>query len=319
MEKPLISEHTVGAKTAVVDTSPRKSTAVTGTTPSSPGRHRSSSSFSGTKASIFFFGLVLTACISIYKAASQSGTEGAGEVDISQGGRQQQLATADTEKFQFAPLRLEADNGSAKSQSDATEKEPVGESKGKSTAEAARETESNGKTNTRQNKPLNIVILYADDWRHDDIGVASPNNVVHTPFLDWLANTQGIRFTHNCVTTSVCWISRATLHTGQYYSRHKATRPIDNEWYQGWGNSFPEVLKKLGYYVGHIGKWHSKDFGDISGTYDFKRMYFGRHWFPGAYEIISGCRLLCVLASDKNRLNLLTFQPELRGNHAKKL
>ena len=75
----------------------------------------------------------------------------------------------------------------------------------------------------QQTKPLNIVLLYADDWRHDSIGAANAS-IVRTPFLDWLA-TQGIRFTHNCVTTAVCWMSRATLYTGQYFSRHQSDYP----------------------------------------------------------------------------------------------
>lgn len=61
-------------------------------------------------------------------------------------------------------------------------------------------------------KPLNVLIIYPDDWRHDTLGCAG-TQPVKTPFLDFLAS-KGIRFTHNCVTTSVCWISRATLFTG---------------------------------------------------------------------------------------------------------
>ena len=65
----------------------------------------------------------------------------------------------------------------------------------------------------RDQGPMNILLLYADDWRHDTLGVAG-NPIVQTPTLDQLAR-EGIRFTHNCVTTSICGISRATLFTGQ--------------------------------------------------------------------------------------------------------
>src|SRR5687767_12741790 len=67
-------------------------------------------------------------------------------------------------------------------------------------------------------KPLNILILYADDWRHDTLGSAG-NPVVKTPHLDQLAK-EGMRFTSNCVTTAICGVSRATLFTGQWMSRH---------------------------------------------------------------------------------------------------
>ena len=206
---------------------------------------------------------------------------------------------AASEASQFAPLRLEKDdtkNGPPELQENSAAKVAVGEEG----VEKERKGNDNPPPKQDQDKPLNIVVLYADDWRHDDLGVAS-NGVVHTPFLDWLSKNKGIRFTRNCVTTSVCWISRATLHTGQYYSRHKATRPKDNEWYQGWGDAFPEILKKMGYYVGHIGKWHSMDFNLIKATYNFERMYFGKHWFPGKvtvywvyclYNILENCFLI---------------------------
>ncbi len=66
--------------------------------------------------------------------------------------------------------------------------------------------------------PLNVLVLYADDWRNDTLGVAG-NPVVKTPHLDALAR-EGVRFTRNCVTTSICGVSRATLFTGQWMSRH---------------------------------------------------------------------------------------------------
>src|SRR3954465_12109682 len=64
----------------------------------------------------------------------------------------------------------------------------------------------------------NILILLADDWRHDTLGCAG-HPVVKTPNLDRLAG-EGFRFTHACVTTSICGVSRATLFTGQWMSRH---------------------------------------------------------------------------------------------------
>jgi hypothetical protein len=75
-------------------------------------------------------------------------------------------------------------------------------------AKIVRNKKSSQINNYKAKKPLNIMILYPDDLRHDSIGVAKTQPVL-TPFLDSLANNDGIRFTHNCVTTSVCWISRA--------------------------------------------------------------------------------------------------------------
>src|SRR6476659_6259288 len=67
-------------------------------------------------------------------------------------------------------------------------------------------------------KPLNIVLLYADDWRHDTLGCAG-NPVVKTPHLDRMAQS-GFRFTQNHVTTSICGVSRASMLTGQWMSKH---------------------------------------------------------------------------------------------------
>ena len=69
-----------------------------------------------------------------------------------------------------------------------------------------------------ESKPLNILVLYADDWRFETLGAAG-HKIVQTPNLDRLA-AEGVRFTHNCVTTAICGVSRATLFTGQWMSRH---------------------------------------------------------------------------------------------------
>ena len=129
-------------------------------------------------------------------------------------------------------------------------------------------------------QPLNIVLLYGDDWRHDSIGIAG-TQMVQTPFLDRLAR-ENLRFTHNCVTTSVCWISRATLHTGMYYSRHGTKATVDPTFYKLWEHSFPTQLKKAGYHLGHIGKWNFvMDEVDkhVWNTYDYFKAYEGYHWF----------------------------------------
>ncbi len=121
-------------------------------------------------------------------------------------------------------------------------------------------------------KPLNIVVLYADDWRHDTLGCAG-NPVVKTPNLDQLAG-QGFRFTHNCVTTSICGVSRATLFTGQWMSRHG--NKAFNAFKTPWAETYPGLLRANGYHVAHIGKWHNGKFP--AENFDFGRAYAGRHW-----------------------------------------
>ena len=122
-----------------------------------------------------------------------------------------------------------------------------------------------------QTKP-NILILYADDWRHDTLGVAG-NPIVKTPNLDQLAK-EGIRFTRAHVTTSICGVSRATLFTGQWMSRHG--NPAFEMFKTPWGETYPGLLRANGYYIGHIGKWHNGKFP--AEQFDFGRSYAGKHF-----------------------------------------
>jgi arylsulfatase len=57
---------------------------------------------------------------------------------------------------------------------------------------------------SRAAAPMNVLVLFADDWRFDTLGCAG-NPVVKTPNLDHLAG-EGFRFTRTCVTTSITLI-----------------------------------------------------------------------------------------------------------------
>ena len=121
-------------------------------------------------------------------------------------------------------------------------------------------------------KPMNILVLYADDWRHDTLGVAG-HSVVQTPELDKLAR-EGMRFTQNCVTTAICGVSRSSMYTGQWMSRHGNTS--FNSMTTPWEETFPVLLHDNGYFVGHVGKWHVGKFP--KEVFDFGRSYMGTHW-----------------------------------------
>ena len=121
-------------------------------------------------------------------------------------------------------------------------------------------------------KPMNVVILFADDWRHDTLGCAG-NPIVKTPNLDGLA-TEGVRFTQNCATTSICGVSRATLFTGQWMSRHG--NPAFAMFKTPWAETYPGLLRARGYFTGHVGKWHNGKFP--AENFDFGRAYSGKHW-----------------------------------------
>jgi len=146
---------------------------------------------------------------------------------------------------------------------------------------------------------MNILVLYADDWRHDTLGVAG-NPVVKTPNLDELA-TQSVRFTQNCVTTSICGVSRATLFTGQWMSRHgnRSFKP----WNTSWDETYPGLLRGRGYYLGHVGKWHN---GKIpKGRFDFARSYYGKHWM----EQEDGSKIHVTQKNENDALEFLRTRP----------
>ena len=121
----------------------------------------------------------------------------------------------------------------------------------------------------------NVVLLYADDWRHDTLGAAG-HPVVKTPHLDALAK-ESHRFTHACVTTAICGVSRATLLTGQWMSRH-GNRAFD-KFDTPWADTLPGRLRAAGYHVGHVGKWHCGKFP--AAEFDFARSYAGKHFLKG--------------------------------------
>jgi arylsulfatase len=145
-------------------------------------------------------------------------------------------------------------------------------------ASAAANVDKEDKDEPKPKKKLNVIVFYPDDWRHDTIGAAG-TQVVKTPFLDKLSS-QGIRFTHNAVTSSVCWISRATKITGQYLSRHKAALIRTPTFYDRWNETFPYIMQQNGYFVGHIGKWQFNNPDNfVRKHYNWTSLYEGRHWY----------------------------------------
>ena len=146
----------------------------------------------------------------------------------------------------------------------------------------------------------NVVILYADDWRFDTLGCAG-NPIVKTPNLDALAS-KGVRFTHNCVTTSICGVSRATLFTGQWMSRHG--NPAFNAFKTPWNETYPGILRDNGYWVGHIGKWHNGKFP--SDKFDFGRAYSGVHWMKNE----DGTEIHVTQKNENDAMEFLSTRPK---------
>lgn len=126
----------------------------------------------------------------------------------------------------------------------------------------------------KADKP-NMLLLYGDDWTLKTLGVL--NKAVKTPNLDKMSQN-GMLFTHNCVTTSICMVSRATLYTGQYASRHKTFTQNHKAMFAPgvWNETLWPLLKANGYHTGLMGKWHHVP--PPRGTFTRARFYQGEHY-----------------------------------------
>jgi arylsulfatase A-like enzyme len=158
-------------------------------------------------------------------------------------------------------------------------------------------------------EPLNILILYPDDWRHDDLGDVNP--ALQTPTFTALA-ADGIRFTYNAVTTSICWISRASLFSGQYATRHKSAflfRPYFAQIAQQWQQSWPFLLQQqAGYWTGHIGKWQYRDMGGYKNRiFNFSSYFEG--WITQHDARTNTTRYNAELARDET-IRFLRTRPQ---------
>ncbi|MEM9660169.1 MAG: sulfatase, partial [Planctomycetota bacterium] len=103
------------------------------------------------------------------------------------------------------------------------------------------------------NRP-NIVFIFSDDHCEQALSAYDKSRTT-TPNLDRIAN-EGMRFTRCYVTNSICGPSRAVIQTGKYSHLNGFLQNGDN--FDGGQQTFPKLLKKVGYETAVVGKWHLK-------------------------------------------------------------
>lgn len=100
----------------------------------------------------------------------------------------------------------------------------------------------------------NILFLFADDQRNNTLGCAG-HPIIKTPNIDRLA-AEGTRFENMFVTTSVCWVSRAVVLTGQWARSQSFPDRMPDVRPDAMAGIYPLRLREAGYRTGFFGKWH---------------------------------------------------------------
>lgn len=98
----------------------------------------------------------------------------------------------------------------------------------------------------------NIIVLLTDDQRWDMIGKLHP--ILETPNIDRLAS-EGVLFSNNFCTTSICAVSRTSIMTGQYARRHQVTDFATGMSEEQIAQSYPGRLRAAGYHIAFVGKY----------------------------------------------------------------
>ncbi len=168
-------------------------------------------------------------------------------------------------------------------------------------------------------KRLNVAFFYADDWTMKVLGKFDKR--VKTPNIDAMAEN-GMIFTNNCVTTSVCWASRATLATGTYLGVHKHVFPFDEAKFEddNWSDTLYPLMKKGsgssgppcrdGYFTGLFGKWHDLEIDNqLREAFDDRDVYYGDHWIDR-----NGEKIHITEANKKDSIKFLSDWQEKFGD-----
>src|SRR5262249_912040 len=127
---------------------------------------------------------------------------------------------------------------------------------------AARGEQAQPNAGDAPSKPLNVIILLADDMGWGDLGCQG-HPYAKTPGIDRLAAT-GCRFGQFYVRAPLCPPAGAGLRTGGIQNRFGMQALAGHEDYHHLPlnePTLPRLLKTAGYATFHVGKWHLSSVG----------------------------------------------------------
>ncbi len=102
----------------------------------------------------------------------------------------------------------------------------------------------------------NVIVILADDMQAGVTGYEG-HPIIKTPNIDKLASN-GTVFTKGFATSAACTPSRTSLLTGLYERRHGINfNSKSSMTEEAWSQTYPMILKDVGYFVGWIGKNHT--------------------------------------------------------------
>ena len=123
----------------------------------------------------------------------------------------------------------------------------------------------------------NIILLLSDDQR-DNTFSAMGHPVIKTPGMDKLIRA-GVRFSNTYIAEPTCAPSRVALFTGTHERINgvgfTSSYQLTDE---QWARSYPELLRKSGYFTGFIGKFGIEYYtfkGKAREKFDFWRAHDG--------------------------------------------
>jgi arylsulfatase A-like enzyme len=109
---------------------------------------------------------------------------------------------------------------------------------------------------TAQETRPNFIFILTDDHNYRSLGCTG-NSIVQTPHIDRLAE-DGILFSNAHITSAICTPSRVSIFLSQFERKHGVNfNSGTSVSTTAWGNAYPVLLRRAGYYTGYIGKNHA--------------------------------------------------------------